>query len=107
MQKRLACPKLNIRRVGDTTSVGGIAAPYLTPITYAGRREQIARGAFEKTLANKSNVRVYSDHSYTVASMIGSTDTGSVTLTDTPDGLEFSVELPNTCLLYTSPSPRD
>ena len=77
--------------------VGGVAVPYESLIAHQGQRELFTRGAFVGVLQNeKHDVRLYTDHRYTVDSLMASRKSGSLALVDTDRGLEFEARLPDT-----------
>ena len=86
---------VNLTSVGNT--VGGTAVPYRSPITHQGQREAVATGAFSRVLQDKKkDVRLYTDHRYSVDSLLASRKSGSLEIADSPTGLEFEAMLPDT-----------
>jgi HK97 family phage prohead protease len=59
-----------------------------------GTTEIIDRGAFSKTLKDKSEVRAFWNHDDSL--ILGNTKSGTLELTDSDDGLNCRCELPNT-----------
>lgn len=56
--------------------------------------EVLSPGCFKKTLADKNEVRAFFNHDD--SKVLGNTKSGTLVLTDTPEGLECRCELPNT-----------
>ena len=86
---------VTIRSEGDTTVIGGIAAPFNDEIKYQGQREKILPTAFDKTLAGDDDVRLFTDHSYKVENLLASRKSGNLSLTKTSRGLEYEATLPS------------
>jgi HK97 family phage prohead protease len=90
------------RHFGEVRMAGrtfhGIAAPYDRPADIGPGlfTETIARGAMAATLAKRADVLALVDHRGD--SMIGRTKSGTLRLTDSPEGLAYSVDLPRTPL---------
>lgn len=81
----------------QSLGISGVAVPYQVPTTHQGQRELVAKGAFHGTLSNPSkDVRVYTDHRYSVDSLLASRKSGTVKLTDSPEGLRYEAQLPDT-----------
>lgn len=101
-QQHRQSPTLPNGNYGNTSDVfdntlGGVAVPYASQTTHQGQRELVSHGAFARVLANtKHDVRLYTDHRYSVDSLLASRKSGSLTIVDTPTGLEFEARLPNT-----------
>ena len=86
---------VNLTSVGNT--VGGTAVPYHSTISHQGQREAVASGAFSRVLKDKKkDIRLYTDHRYSVDSLLASRKSGSLEIADSPTGLEFEARLPDT-----------
>ncbi len=72
----------------------GIAAPYGRETRIGEFRERIAPGAFTKTLTESRDVLALADHDS--AKVLGRRSTGTLELTETAEGLEFRLQLPDT-----------
>jgi HK97 family phage prohead protease len=88
-----------VRAVAEIRTTGrtlhGVAAPFDRPTDIAGMfRETILRGAFTATLATRSDILALADHRSDA--LLGRTRTGSLKLSETAAGLEYSLELPAT-----------
>jgi HK97 family phage prohead protease len=93
-------PKLEYRTALDLRSDGrtlfGLAAPYGQPATIGGFVERISRGAFARTLRDKSDVMLVRDHD--LAALLARCSNGSLVLEDAADGLHFRATLVETSL---------
>jgi HK97 family phage prohead protease len=58
--------------------------------------ETIARGAFTEALKRPGNVRATVDHSMGTAGLLGTTDAGTLRLSQDDYGLRYEVDLPDT-----------
>lgn len=74
--------------------IAGIAAPFGVETRVAGRRERIAPGAFSATLADGHDVLALVDHN--PSRVLARTKSGSLRLAETPEGLVFEIDLPDT-----------
>lgn len=74
----------------------GLAAPFNSPTAIADFREQIAPGAFTRSLASGTDVLALADHDTT--RVLGRTSTGSLELRETERGLEYRLNLPDTTI---------
>ena len=72
----------------------GLAAPFHSPTAIADFREQIAPGAFARTLAENRDILALVDHD--PGKVLGRTSTGSLDLRETERGLEYRLNLPDT-----------
>jgi HK97 family phage prohead protease len=81
----------------DTTKrqIVGIAASYNTLSSdLGGFREKIDPNAFRRSLAESANQLAYYNHDSSM--VLGSTRAGTLELTDSPRGLAFRIDLPDT-----------
>ena len=77
--------------------VHGVAAPYDTPAKHRGQLERISQRAFVGVLGDSSrDVRLYTDHRYSVDSLLASRKSGSLKVTDSPTGLTYEARIPET-----------
>lgn len=72
----------------------GLAAPYGAETRINDFREVIAAGAFTRTLAAGGDVLCLADHDPT--RVLGRTRSGTLTLRETVQGLEYALTLPDT-----------
>lgn len=72
----------------------GLAAPFGSETRIADFREVIAPGAFARTLAENRDILALVDHD--ASRVLGRTRSGSLSLTETADGLEYRLSLPDT-----------
>jgi HK97 family phage prohead protease len=83
-----------IRWTGGRT-LYGVAAPFDRPADIGGMfTETIARGAFTATLAKHSDILALANHRSD--QLLGRTRSGTLRLSETAAGLEYSLELPAT-----------
>ena len=86
---------IKCRGDGETTVVGGLAAPFLSETTYRGQRELMLPTAFDNVLASEDDVRLFTDHSYKVENLLASRKSGNLKLSKSDKGLEYEAILPN------------
>ena len=72
----------------------GIAAPFNAQTRIGDFSEVIAPGAFARTLADNGDILALADHDS--SRVLGRTRTGTLTLKETTDGLEYTLDLPDT-----------
>lgn len=72
----------------------GIAAPYGVTATISDFREVIAAGAFTRTLSEQRDILALADHD--ASRVLGRTRSGSLSLRETAQGLEYALTLPET-----------
>lgn len=81
--------------------LSGYAAVFDVPTTkqdqFAGS-EQIARGAFTQALAAPGNIRATVDHSTGTPGLLGTTNAGTLRLSQDGYGLRYEIDLPDTAL---------
>lgn len=77
----------------DGKKIGGVAAPYGVEITFGGRRERIIPGAFAGSIEGR-DILALADHD--PRRVLARTKSGTLRLTDTPEGLAFELDLPDT-----------
>lgn len=75
-------------------TLSGVAAPFGSETRIADFREVIAPGAFARTLAENRDILALVDHD--ASRVLGRTRSGSLSLTETADGLEYRLSLPDT-----------
>ena len=75
-------------------TLSGVAAPFGSETRIADFREVIAPGAFARTLAENRDILALVDHD--ASRVLGRTRSGSLSLTETADGLEDRLSLPDT-----------
>lgn len=83
-------------RAADGRKLEGVAAPFGSPTRIADFTETIAAGAFAATLADNHDVVGLVDHD--AGKLLARTRNRSLRLTETRQGLEFSLDLPSTTL---------
>jgi hypothetical protein len=93
--------ELERRAVAEIRTAGrtlyGVAAPYNRATDIAGLfSETIMAGAFTATLAKRADVLALADHRSDA--LLGRTRSGTLRLSETAAGLEYSLELPATSL---------
>lgn len=74
----------------------GVAAPYGAETRINDFREVIATGAFTRTLSEQRDILALADHDPT--RVLGRTKSGTLALRETAQGLEYTLELPDTTL---------
>ena len=89
------------RAVSEVRTTGrtlfGVAAPFNRPADIGGLfSETILPGAFTATLAKRTDVLALSNHRSD--QLLGRVRSGSLRLSETPAGLEYSLDLPATSL---------
>src|SRR5712691_5530694 len=72
----------------------GVAAAYGVPTRLGNFHEVIATGAFTNALKRGDDVRALINHDPNL--ILGRTKSGTLRLSESPRGLEFSVTLPDT-----------
>ena len=72
----------------------GLAAPFGTITNVADFREVIAPGAFDASLASGADIVAMADHD--PARVLGRTKSATLVLRSTPEGLQYSLQLPDT-----------
>ena len=72
----------------------GVAAPYGAETRINDFREVIAAGAFARTLSEQRDILALADHD--PARVLGRTRSGSLSLRETAQGLEYALTLPDT-----------
>ena len=79
------------------SNILGVAAPYDTPTEHGGHIELVDRNAFRGVLGDsKKDVRLYTDHRYSVDSLLASRKSGTLKVGDSNDGLTYEAKIPNT-----------
>lgn len=85
--------------VSDSGTLSGYAAVFDVPTTkqsdYPGS-ETIARGAFTKALGSDLNVRATVDHGMGSVGLLGTTQAGTLKLSQDDVGLRYEIDLPDT-----------
>jgi HK97 family phage prohead protease len=102
VERRISSIEFEIRSSkSGGKSIEGFAATYgkLSSPIPAGSlggvyRERIQRGAFASAVSNKQDVVMLINHDPSL--ILGRTASGTLALTDTPKGLKFHCDLPNT-----------
>jgi len=75
--------------------ITGIAAPYgVLSADLGGFRERIDSAAFTRSLSERANILAYYNHDSSL--VLGSTRSGSLSLSSVPAGLSFRLDLPDT-----------
>jgi hypothetical protein len=78
-------------------TLSGIAVVYNSlSQDLGGFRERILPGALTKVLASPDNIFATTDHNLTVVTTLGSRENQTLSLWDTPEGLAFTVTMPDT-----------
>ncbi|KRN01451.1 prohead protease [Levilactobacillus senmaizukei DSM 21775 = NBRC 103853] len=81
--------------VDHPLTVSGHASVFNSPTDIAGAfTEQIAPGAFSKTLTENDDIRCLFNHNWD--NILGRTKSGTLTLEEDEQGLAFTVDLPDT-----------
>jgi len=94
---KLDSAELRVARAEDGTPTGltGLAAVFNSETElFPGLCERIAPGAFSSSLKRPDDVRVLFNHDRNM--VLGRTKAGTAELAQDDDGLQFSVDLPNT-----------
>lgn len=78
----------------DGRQLFGIAAPFNAQTRIGDFHEVIAPGAFTRTLADNRDILALADHDS--SRVLGRTRTGTLSLTETANGLEYTLDLPDT-----------
>jgi uncharacterized protein len=93
---KLSAQPIEIRTAADgTKTISGIAAPFnKRSVDLGGFVEIIAPGTFKRTLVQNPDVLALRDHTQSI--LLGRTKSGTLTLTESPEGLRFTCKLPNT-----------
>lgn len=81
-----------VNRQGKSAYLDGVLPYFSLSENLGGFREQIAPGAFKRTLNARSDVKAFWAHDTT--EILGSTAAGTMTLEDRADGLHFSIRMP-------------
>jgi len=94
--RKMSFKDVEVRSIfeGGKKFVEGIIPYNCKSLPMWGMTEIISKTAFKKTLADGSNVRALFNHEET--KILGSTDSGTLTLENTEDGLVCRCELPDT-----------
>ncbi len=74
----------------------GLAAPYESETRIGEFRERIAKGAFTRTLRDNRDILAFADHD--PAKVLGRTKSGTLELSETGNGLQFRLQLPDTSI---------
>jgi len=75
-------------------TLSGVAAPFGSETRIADFREVIAPGAFARTLHENRDILALVDHD--ASRVLGRTRSGSLSLHETAEGLEYRLSLPDT-----------
>lgn len=95
LDRRLIEDAVEVRELEGKRTVTGYAAVYNSKSKdLGGFREIIKEGAFASVADGKSEVRAYFNHNPNF--VLGTTMSGTLRLSDTPKGLKYEVDLPNT-----------
>ena len=85
--------RVDVGNDGSRT-LSGVAVVYNSPsVDLGGFKELVSPGSLTSTLKN-SDVKMYRDHNPTM--LLGREKSGTLTLRDSPTGLNFTCKLPNT-----------
>ena len=80
---------------GDVTLIGGIAAPFnVVTDTDHQPPTMILSNAFDDILQGENEVRLFTDHSYTVENLIATRSSGSLKLIKDDTSLNYEATLP-------------
>lgn len=94
-ETRVTRVAVTYRNDGATPRIGGYAAKYNTySQNLGGFVEQIAPGAFDRSLSEQVDVLCRYNHED--AGLLGRTNSGTLRLTSDSTGLEYEVDLPDT-----------
>jgi HK97 family phage prohead protease len=93
-ETRSVTAELRVSASDDGRTIEGLI-PYSSPsVDLGGFTEIIAPGAFAAALEEEADVRALLNHDSTL--LLGRTKSGTLTLTDSPEGLRYRLKLPNT-----------
>lgn len=96
----MTVPRNNIERRAATSlraegrRLEGLAAPFDSPTTIGDFQEVIRPGAFRRSLLAGRDILALADHD--PSKVLGRTRSGTLRLAETPQGLSFSLDLPET-----------
>lgn len=85
---------MEMRSEGDNMTFVGYGAVFNSPSQPLPFVEQIAPGAFTRTLASRNNVRLF--HNHNTDHVLGTTRAGTLRLTEDTRGLKVEADLPPT-----------
>lgn len=93
-ETRSVTAELRVTASDDGRTIEGVI-PYNSPsVDLGGFTEIIAPGAFAAALEADADIRALLNHDSTL--LLGRTKSGTLTLTDSPEGLRYKLKLPNT-----------
>jgi HK97 family phage prohead protease len=99
IERRFNATQLHLRGAGDDAVLWGRAAAF-NKISHdlGGFRERLAPGCFANALAHPSIKDCYLAQNHNSSMIVGRVGSGNLQLSEQPDGLYFSCQLPNTQL---------
>ena len=94
-ERRCFSGAIEARAEGDGMTIAGHASVFDTPYDVWGFREQVARGAFKKSLKEGSVAALWN---HDPSAILGRTKSGTLRLSEDEIGLYYEVDLPDTQL---------
>lgn len=92
-ERRYTAGAIEVRSGSDSMTIAGHASTFDDPYELWGFREQVAAGAFKKTL-KEADVAALWNHDANV--VLGRNKSGTLRLSEDKDGLFYEVDLPDT-----------
>jgi HK97 family phage prohead protease len=96
IETRVSAAEFEIREDGDGMTFEGYAAVFNSPSEPLPFIERIAPGAFRGSLKQRNDIKILWNHD--TGSVLGSTRSGTLSLSEDDRGLRVSAKLPNTNL---------
>ena len=96
IETRVSAQKFEVREDGDGMTFEGYAAVFNSPSQPLPFTEQIAPGAFHRSLRSRNDIKLLWNHD--TGSVLGSTRAGTLTLAEDSFGLKVRATFPNTQL---------
>lgn len=81
---------------GEMPTLVGYAAVFNSRIDFGWMQEEVAPGAFARSLAENDDVRALADHDTGVSQVLGRRSAGTLRLSEDTTGLRVEIDLPDT-----------